>query len=213
MDLKDGKDGKKTMQISINMPKSRWITGILIATTLITVVFITTAYIFMTDVGAADSYQQAGVLQNAGQAQQFCQMLDDPFVWASFPPEVRYQYMMLFAPSIAVSAGLPVYAISPANVRIMSPYDESYGFADAYCDYPTKTVYLNMEQLAKRGAREAIKTMAHEIRHVWQETTQSIPYTPVDITDFNSYMSNPREADAMKYASWYIDNIYNPAGY
>ncbi len=131
-------------------------------------------------------------------------MLEDPSVWGSFPELTRYCYMMLYAPSIAVSTGLPADSLTALNVRIMSPYDDCYGFTDAYIDYPTRVIYLNMDRLAEKGARYSVRTLAHEVRHLWQEVTQSIPYTPVDATDYYNYVTNPREWDAIVFAATYI---------
>ena len=62
------------------------------------------------------------------------------------------------------------------------------------------------------GEEDLVHTLAHELRHVWQELKHpEIYYKNYKEAGFSSYDLQPEEIDAEAFASVYIEKYYNIA--
>ncbi len=121
--------------------------------------------------------------------------------------DAQYNYILNYLPTINTALGLPPNAYTAANIHMMDPSDPDYSIANAYTNYDTDQIYLNMRNIGLYfDGTKAVEILAHEVRHLYQDTFQTIPYIPEDPNDLASYNANPREIDANQFATAFVNN-------
>lgn len=139
-------------------------------------------------------------------------LLSNDIAWMSLSEQDRFDYILRYVPAINTLMGLPADTFSVSNIHLMEYNDPSYNLACAYTNYNTGQIYINMNRvnLTSGGGWAAIFALAHEMRHLYQDKYNTLPYNPQATIGNNLiYTTDPREIDANAFASQVVDFVMN----
>lgn len=81
------------------------------------------------------------------------------------------------------------------------------GYADHFEDHRGNVYRHEIMINRETSYNDRICTVAHELRHIWQQHYNKKITKDNDFTDFSSYRALPKERDARKYAKKYAKQI------
>ena len=159
---------------------------------------------------------KAGIINNVSFTQYDDNtLLTNNAVWMTLTEQEQFNFAIKYLPQMNALLGLPVNYFPATNVHLMQPNDVNYTLACGYTDLGTKQVYININKTNQKneGGWSALYALAHETRHLYQSTFNTIPYNAnANLSNIAVYNSDPREIDANDFARLFVNAVLKNVG-